>query len=68
MYIYLFIYRFVWIYGTVNGVNLFTMPGMLPKQRVVYANSLKVFAATSCRLLFIAMNRIKILTRRLSTT
>ena len=34
----------------VYGVNLFTMPGM---QHVVYANSSKVLAATSCCLLLI---------------
>ena len=39
-------------------------------QRVVYAKLLKVFAATSYCLLFIAMNRInlKLSTRRLSTS
>ena len=36
-------------------------------QHVVYAKSSKVFAATSCCLLFIAMNRIKLSMRRLST-
>ena len=40
----------------VNGVNLFTMPGM---QRIVYAKSSKVLAATSCCLLLITMNRTK---------
>ena len=48
IYIYLFIYRFVWFHGKVNGINLFTMPGM---QRVVYAKSSKVIAAISCCLL-----------------
>ena len=37
-------------------------------QHVVYAKSSKVFAATSCCLLFIAMNRIKVSMRQLSTS
>ena len=59
MYIYLFIYRFVRIYGIVNGVY----SGM---QRVVYAKSLKVLATTSYYLQLIAMNRIKLQMRQLS--
>ena len=46
----------------VYGVNLFNMPGM---QRVVYAKSLKILTATSCCLLLIATNRIKLLIRQL---
>ena len=55
IYIYLFIYFFIYLYiglsrstvqsTIVYGVNLFTMPGM---QRVVYAKSSKVLAATIC--------------------
>ena len=47
----------------VYGVNLFAMPGM---QRVVYVKSSKVLTATSCCLLLIAMNRIKLSMRQLS--
>ena len=49
LYIYIFIYLFIGLSGftvqstIVYGVNLFTMPGM---QRVVYAKSSKVLAAT----------------------
>ena len=53
IYIYLFIYIFSYLFiglsgftvqsTIVYGVNLFTMPGM---QRVVYAKSSKVLAAT----------------------
>ena len=49
IYIYLFIYLFIGLSGftvqsmIVYGVNLFTMPGV---QRVVYAKSSKVLAAT----------------------
>ena len=65
IYIYLFIYLFIGLSGStvkstiIYGVNLFTMPGM---QRVVYAKSSKVLAATSCCLLL-----IKLWMRRLFT-
>ena len=51
---YIYIYLFIGLSGsmvksmTVDGVNLFTMPGM---QRIVYAKSSKVIAAISCCLL-----------------
>ena len=47
----------------VYRVNLFTLPRM---QRVVYAKSSQVLAATSRYLLLIAMNRTKLLMRQLS--
>ena len=62
LYVYLFIHLFIGMSGftvqstIVYGVNLFTMPGM---QRVVYAKSSKVIAATSCYLLLIAISRMK---------
>ena len=54
MYIYIYNYLIIGLSGftvksmTVDGVNLFTMPGM---QRIVYAKSSKVIAAISCCLL-----------------
>ena len=50
--------------STVDKDSLFTMPGM---QCVVYTKLSKVLAATGCCLLLIVMNRLKLLTRRLST-
>ena len=64
-----YIYLFIGLSGStvqstiVYRVNLFTMPGM---QRVVYTKSSQVLAATSCYLLFIAMNRTKLSMRQLS--
>ena len=54
VYIYIYIYLFIGLSGstvksmTVDGVNLFTMPGM---RCIVYAKSSKVIAAISCCLL-----------------
>ena len=51
---YIYIYLFIGLSGstvksmTVDGVNLFTMPGM---RRIVYAKLSKVIAAISCCLL-----------------
>ena len=71
MYIYLyilFIHLFIGLSGSavqstiVYGINLFTMPGM---QCVVYVKLSEVLTATSCCLLLIAMNRIKLSMRQL---
>ena len=67
-YVYIFIHLFICLSGStvqsmiVYGVNLFTMSVV---QRVVYTNLSQVLTATSCFLLLIAMNRIKLSMRRL---
>ena len=72
IFIYLFIYLFIHLFiglsrSTVQSmivyrVNLFPMPGI---QCVVYAKLSQVLTATSCCLLLIAMNRIKLSMRQL---
>ena len=72
IYIYIFIYLFIHLFiglsrSTVQSmivyrVNLFPIPGI---QCVVYIKLSQVLTATSCCLLLIAMNKIKLSMRQL---